>query len=176
MNTGKRLIVGMSVVASALCGTAAAQEMQGQYLQIAEIVIDPLQLEHYKAAVREQIETAIRVEPGVLVLYSVSEKDNPTHIRVFEIYASAEAYRGHLETPHFKKYKTVTEQMVKSLKLYARREGEMSTTRGTLDQPRQARRCMSAVRKFMQFGRLVQNAPFYFSDVSFSRADRVERR
>jgi quinol monooxygenase YgiN len=51
------------------------------------------QLEDYKAAVREHIETAIRVEPGVLVLYAVSEKD-PTHIRVFEIYARTEAYRA----------------------------------------------------------------------------------
>jgi quinol monooxygenase YgiN len=47
----------------------------------------------------------------------VSEKDNPPHIRVFEIYASIEAYRAHLEAPHFKKYKTVTEKMVRSLKL-----------------------------------------------------------
>ena len=117
MNTRQLLLVGMSVLASAVCGAAAAQEMQGQYVQIAEIEIDPLQLEDYKAAVREHIETAIRVEPGVLVLYSVSEKDNPTHIRVFEIYASTEAYRTHLEAPHFKKYKTVTEKMVKSLKL-----------------------------------------------------------
>ena len=117
MNTRQLLLVGMSVLASALCGASAAEEMQGQYLQIAEIEIDPLQLEDYKAAVREHIETAIRVEPGVLVLYSVSEKDNPTHIRVFEIYASTEAYRAHLEAPHFKKYKTVTEKMVKSLKL-----------------------------------------------------------
>jgi quinol monooxygenase YgiN len=86
-------------------------------VQIAEIEIDPAQLDAYKAAVTEHIETAIRVEPGVLVLYSVSEKDNPAHIRVFEIYADAQAYRAHLEAPHFKRYKAVTEHMVTSLKL-----------------------------------------------------------
>jgi quinol monooxygenase YgiN len=117
MNIRQLLLVGISLLASAVCGAAVAQEMQGQYVQIAEIEIDAAQLENYKAAVREHIETAIRVEPGVLVLYSVSEKDNPTHIRVFEIYASTEAYRAHLEAPHFKKYKTVSEKMVKSLKL-----------------------------------------------------------
>jgi quinol monooxygenase YgiN len=111
------LFVCASSLASILIGPAIAQEAQRQYVQIAEIEIDPAQLEDYKAAVREHIETAIRVEPGVLVLYAVSEKDNPTHIRVFEIYASTEAYRAHLEAPHFKKYKTVTEKMVKSLKL-----------------------------------------------------------
>ncbi len=117
MNARQLLLVGISVLASAMCGVAVGQEMQGQYVQIAEIEIDPAQLEDYKAAVREHIETAIRVEPGVLVLYAVSERDNPTHIRVFEIYAGTEAYRAHLEAPHFKKYKAVTEKMVKSLKL-----------------------------------------------------------
>jgi quinol monooxygenase YgiN len=108
---------GASVLALGLGGAAVAQEMRGQYVQIADIEIDPAQLEEYKAAVREQIETAIRVEPGVLVLYSVSEKDNPARVRVFEIYASTEAYRAHLEAPHFKKYKAVTEKMVKSVTL-----------------------------------------------------------
>jgi quinol monooxygenase YgiN len=117
MNTKQFLIFGASVLASALCGRVVAQETQGQYVQIAEIEVDPAQLEEYKAAVRDHIETAIRVEPRVLVLYSVSAKDYPTHITVFEIYAITEAYRGHLEAPHFKKYKAATEKMVKSLKL-----------------------------------------------------------
>src|SRR5256885_7364034 len=116
MNSKALFFPGVSVVSS-LWGPAVAQEMQGQYLQLAEIEIDPAQLEHYKAAVREQIEAAIRVEPGVLVLYSVSEKDNPTRIRVFEIYRDADAYKSHLESAHFKKYRAITEKMVKSLKL-----------------------------------------------------------
>jgi quinol monooxygenase YgiN len=117
MNAKQLFFMSACVFALGLGGAAVAQEMQGQYVQIAEIEIDPAHLEDYKAAVREHIEAAIRVEPGVLVLYSVFEKDNPTHIRVFEIYASTEAYRAHLEAPHFKKYKTVTEKTVKSLKL-----------------------------------------------------------
>jgi quinol monooxygenase YgiN len=117
MNTKQLLFLGASALASAFSGGAAAQETQGQYIQVAEIEIDPAQLEDYKAAVKEHIETAVRVEPGVLVLYAVSEKDNPTRIRVFEIYASTEAYKAHLEAPHFKKYKATTENMVKSLKL-----------------------------------------------------------
>ena len=117
MNTKQLLILGASVVASSLGGHSIAQEAQGQYVQVAEIEIDAAQLEDYKAAVREHIETAIRVEPGVLVLYAVSAKENPTHVTVFEIYASTDAYKAHLEAPHFKKYKAATEKMVKSLKL-----------------------------------------------------------
>jgi quinol monooxygenase YgiN len=117
MNVKQALFFGASMLASSLCVSASGQELQGQYVQLAEIEIDPGQLEDYKAAVREQIETAVRVEPGVLVLYAVSEKDNPTHVRVFEIYRDADAYRSHLESAHFKKYKATTEKMVKSLKL-----------------------------------------------------------
>jgi quinol monooxygenase YgiN len=38
-------------------------------------------------------------------------------VTVFEIYADVKAYQAHLEMAHFKKYKTTTEGMVKSLKL-----------------------------------------------------------
>ena len=117
MNARQLLILGASVLAASVSGLAVAGEMQGPYVQVAEIEIGPAQLESYKAAVKEQIETAIRVEPGVLVLYTVSEKDNPAHIRVFEVYRDADAYNSHLEAAHFKKYKATTEKMVKSLKL-----------------------------------------------------------
>ena len=117
MNAKQLLILGASVLALSGSGLAVAEEMQGQYVQVAEIEIDPTQLENYKAAVKEQIETAIGVEPGVLVLYAVSEKDNPARIRVFEIYRDVDAYKSHLESAHFKKYKTTTEKMVKSLTL-----------------------------------------------------------
>jgi quinol monooxygenase YgiN len=91
--------------------------MQDRYVQIAEIEIDPAQLAAYIAALREHIETAVRVEPGVLSLEAVAEKDHPNHVRVFEVYADTAAYRAHLEAPHFKKYKAATEKMVRSLKL-----------------------------------------------------------
>ena len=117
MNAKQLLTLGAASLATLLCRGALAQEVSVNYVQVAEIEIDPAQLESYEAAVKEQIDTAIRVEPGVLVLYAVSEKDNPTRVRVFEVYASTDAYKAHLEAPHFKKYKTMTEKMVKSLRL-----------------------------------------------------------
>jgi len=47
----------------------------------------------------------------------VADKENPSHVFVFEMYADVDAYESHLETAHFKKYKTTTQDMVKSLKL-----------------------------------------------------------
>ena len=84
---------------------------------MAEIEVDPAQLDAYRAAVQEQIDAAIQKEPGVLVLYAVSEKDEPNHVKVFEIYRDRKAYEAHLGSDHFKKYKATVEKMVTSLKL-----------------------------------------------------------
>ena len=100
------------------CNNASAQS-QNQMVRLAKIVVDSTQLESYKALLKEEIETSVRVEPGVITLYAVSEKNNPTHITILEIYADTVAYKAHLQTPQFIKYKTGTKDMVKSLELIA---------------------------------------------------------
>lgn len=111
------LLLGASLVALPFGGSAVDLESAANYVQLAELEIDPAQLDAYKAAVTEHIETAIRIEPGVLVLYAVAHQDDPARVTVFEIYKDVDAYKSHLEAPHFKKYKATTETMVKSLKL-----------------------------------------------------------
>lgn len=110
------LFFAASVLTLISCSSASAQQKE-QVVRMAKIIVDSAQLESYQAALKEGIETAIRVEPGVLTLYAMSEKNNPTHITVFEIYANAAAYKTHLETPHFRKYKNGTKEMIKSLEL-----------------------------------------------------------
>ena len=117
MTAQQLLVAGAAVLAAAFAGSAAAQPTAEQYVQVAHIEIDPAQLEEYRAAVREQITAAIRDEPGVLVLYAVSDRDNPARVTVFELYRDVAAYQAHLASAHFKKYKAATEKMVKSLTL-----------------------------------------------------------
>jgi 4-carboxymuconolactone decarboxylase len=88
-----------------------------QMVRLAKLQIDSAQLEKYKVALKEEIETSLQVEPGVFTLYAIAEKNNPTHITILEIYANEEAYKKHLQTPHFIKYKTATKDMVKALEL-----------------------------------------------------------
>src|SRR5690349_14048384 len=95
--------------------TTAAQPPQ--YIRIARIVVDSVHLESYKAALKEEITTSVKAELGVITLYGVYDKKNPTQVTMFEIYASEEAYQSHIQTLHFKKYKTTVEKMVKSLEL-----------------------------------------------------------
>ena len=117
MDARQFLVLGASMLTASVIGPAVAQETQQPYLRLAEIEIDPSQIEPYRAAVQEQIEAAIRLEPGVLALYSVADKENPSLVFVFEMYADVDAYKSHLETAHFEKYKATTQDMVRSLKL-----------------------------------------------------------
>ena len=57
------------------------------------------------------------LEPGVISIFPTYQKENPTQVRILEIYANKEAYEKHLKTSHFLEYKTKTLKMVKSLKL-----------------------------------------------------------
>jgi quinol monooxygenase YgiN len=111
-----RLVHTIAMLTFIFCYNASAQE-KNQMVRLAKLVIDSAQLEKYKAALKEEIETSVRLEPGVQTLYAVSEKENPTHFTILEIYADTMAYKAHLQTPHFIKYKTGTKDMVKSLEL-----------------------------------------------------------
>ena len=122
--TGISLGAGASLLALSLMGalprSSGAQtgaQTPKPLVRLAELEIDPAQLDAYKAALKEEIEASIRVEPGVLTLYAVAVKDNPTQIRLFETYADPAAYKAHLESPHFKKYKAATQGMVMALRL-----------------------------------------------------------
>ncbi|HEX5823343.1 MAG TPA: putative quinol monooxygenase [Candidatus Limnocylindrales bacterium] len=81
-------------------------------VRIAEIEVDPAHRPSFISAVKEEMEEAVRVEPGVLAIYAVAEKDNPSRLRFFEIYANDEAYRAHRESPHFRKYVEITGPMI----------------------------------------------------------------
>lgn len=113
-----RIVFTISMITVVFCSNTFAQQ-KNQMVRLAKLVIDSAQLENYKDMLKEEIETSVRMEPGVLTLYAVSEKDRPTHITILEIYADTAAYKAHLQTPHFIKYKTGTMNMVKSLKLVA---------------------------------------------------------
>ena len=110
------LVLIISIMTFVFCGNVSAQN-KNQMVRLAKLVIDSNQLESFKSMLKEEIETSVRVEPGVLTLYAVAEKDNPTHITILEIYADTVAYKAHLQTPHFIKYKNGTKDMVKSLEL-----------------------------------------------------------
>src|SRR4051794_9806916 len=109
--------IGGVALAVWLSGVAVAQEPRMPYIRIAELEIDPARLDAYKASVKEEMEASVRVEPGVLAIYAVAEKDNPSKLRFFEMYADEAAYDAHRQSAHFKKYVEATRDMITSRKL-----------------------------------------------------------
>ena len=92
-------------------------QINNNMYRIAKIKVDINQLENYKIALKEQMNTAIKVEPGVLSYTVVADKKDITLITILEVYANLEAYQSHILTPHFKKYKDTVKDMVLSLEL-----------------------------------------------------------
>ena len=96
--------------------TSNAQSSNRMY-RIAKIKVDANQLSAYKVALQEQMNAAIKLEPGVLSYTAVADKKDATQITILEVYASQEAYQAHILTPHFKKYKKTVKDMVLALEL-----------------------------------------------------------
>lgn len=86
-------------------------------IRIAEIEVDASSLDEYIAILKEEAEASVRLEKGVLCIFPMYHKENPTQVRILEIYADQSAYESHLQTAHFRKYKTTTLEMVKSVDL-----------------------------------------------------------
>jgi quinol monooxygenase YgiN len=86
-------------------------------VRISEIEIEPEHLEEYKAILKEEAAASVNLEPGVISIFPMYQKESPTAVRILEIYASRGAYESHLKTQHFQKYKITTLKMVRNLKL-----------------------------------------------------------
>ncbi|WP_321794873.1 putative quinol monooxygenase [Caballeronia sp. J97] len=94
-----------------------AQEPTTMLVRISEIEVFSQSLDGYQRFLGEEAEASVRLEPGVLCIFPSAQRDNPTQIRIVEIYANRDAYNAHIRSPHFQKYKTSTLEMVKSLRL-----------------------------------------------------------
>lgn len=93
---------------------AAPPEMM---VRLSEIQIDPRRVDEYTAILKEESAASVRLEPGVISIFPMFVRENPSAIRILEIYASRAAYESHIQSAHFQRYKTTTLPMVTSLKL-----------------------------------------------------------
>ena len=86
-------------------------------VRLSKIEVYPQYLDEYMQYAVEVGEISLRTEPGVLTMYAVQDKENPTLVTILETYVSQAAYRSHVASAHFQKYKQGTLHMVKSLQL-----------------------------------------------------------
>ena len=86
-------------------------------VRLAEIEVEPSYIDAYLEFASEVGRTSMATEPGVIALFSMQDKANPCTVYILEVYADDAAYKAHISTAHFKKYKEGTATMVKSLRL-----------------------------------------------------------
>lgn len=86
-------------------------------VRLSRVEVRPEYLDEYLEMAAEVGQTSLLTEPGVLTMYALSEKEHPNVITILETYASQEAYRSHIASAHFQKYKQGTLHMVKDLRL-----------------------------------------------------------
>ena len=111
-------IIGKCLHLDEAPGMCAKQAMQADgIVRLSKIEVHPQYLDEYMKFATEVGEVSLRTEPGVLTMYAVSDKENPCFITILETYASQEAYKQHIASAHFQKYKQGTLHMVKSLQL-----------------------------------------------------------
>lgn len=114
------LFTTLVIFATAIMTLASTHSMaqdNAPYMRIAKITIDAASLDEYTRALKEQMQSALKLEAGVLAYAAVQDKKNPAKITILETYASVAAYEAHIQTEHFKKYKTTTADMVLELEL-----------------------------------------------------------
>lgn len=86
-------------------------------VRLSKIEVYPQYLDEYLKFAVEVGTKSLQTEPGVLTMYAMQDKDNPCLITILETYSSQEAYRSHIASEHFQKYKQGTLHMVKNLEL-----------------------------------------------------------
>jgi quinol monooxygenase YgiN len=65
----------------------------------------------FKNIVMPEMAESLKVEKGVLAMYSATDSQTPNRWYFYEIYASEEAYQLHRQTPHFRDYLRQTAHM-----------------------------------------------------------------
>lgn len=113
-----------SIIAIIILLTANAQTLceklpmaEDGILRYSVIEIIPDYLDEYLPFALEVGEISMKTEPGVLAMYPTVSKEDSCKVTILEIYSSQDAYKSHISSPHFQKYKQGTLHMVKSLQL-----------------------------------------------------------
>jgi autoinducer 2-degrading protein len=92
-------------------GQRAAAQSTGLYINAVDLDIVPAERDNYLAAIKENSLAAIK-EPGCRQFDILVLADDPNHLFLFEVYDDEAAFKTHRASEHFKKYASVTANMV----------------------------------------------------------------
>lgn len=85
--------------------------------RISEVEVYQEYAKSYLPFAAEVAEASVKTEPGVISIFPMRDKNNPCQFRIIEIYTDEAAYKSHIASAHFQKYKQGTLHMVKKIAL-----------------------------------------------------------
>lgn len=121
INIGRILLTSLTSIFIANTPISAKEltkdNNNGMIIRISEIEVYPEYLEEYLEYAKEVALMSVKNEKDVVSIYPMQVIKNNNLIRILEIYKNQDAYKKHIASPHFKKYKEGTVHMVKHLEL-----------------------------------------------------------
>ncbi len=78
---------------------------------VVDIQVKPDSVSAFKAATIENASRSLE-EEGILRFDVLSDRDDPTHFQLIEIYKSEEAPAAHKQTAHYKTWRDAVEPMM----------------------------------------------------------------
>lgn len=100
-----------------LSSTAAAQALNtasAPVLNIYEMGIKPGKIPAYDAVAKNNIVASVSHEEGTLGMFSIRQKANADTAYMIEIYAGDDAYKKHLDSPHYKAFLSASPELIES--------------------------------------------------------------
>ena len=97
--------------------TTHAQKALNSYadnfvMRLVKVEVKKGNEEAFAHSVKKEITTSIASEPGMEIMMSGTNKENPNEWYFVEVYANDQAYDNHVQTPHYEEYIVETDGMV----------------------------------------------------------------
>lgn len=86
-------------------------------IRIFEMQIRPDSVETFTALGKHNIRQSVNTEQGVLGMYVMTDKDDPSKFYIVEAYADENAYQAHRASPHFQAWLDGAKDMIVSRKM-----------------------------------------------------------
>lgn len=93
-------------------------KLSSAYVRWSELEVDPTRMDSFRELANENVRETHRSEPGVLVFYWAGEKDHPNRIRVLEVYTDVNAYKVHVASAHYQKFRDASRPLLKGHSLF----------------------------------------------------------
>jgi len=108
-------LVGLLIATALIARQAQAQPGGGHYYVVTvDFGIAPENFEHFKQIMDENAKASVADEPGCREFNVFEDPKTPNHLLLFEVYNDDAAFQQHVNSPHFKHFKEVSDPIITS--------------------------------------------------------------